>query len=164
MAPSCLVRPLAALSQCRFGGWRPLYPVPKVGQGYHPCSLASLSPECHLSPPRGPNYAPGGLRRVPQESQSLQPPAGPWYAHSLQTSLLQGEPGNTGPPGENGVDGAPGPKVPRCAQLRPMPPSWGHVALPPFALLTGELREDVGSGVWFCGPSEAGPRGGHGFG
>lgn len=44
------------------------------------------------------------------------------------------------------MDGAPGPKVPYNKRLRPMPPSWGDMASPPFALLTGESREGVGPG------------------
>lgn len=65
------------------------------------------------------------------------------------------------------MDGAPGPKVPYNKRLRPVPPSWGDMASPPFALLTGESREGVGPGVSFHRLSEAGPGGGgggHGFG
>lgn len=60
------------------------------------------------------------------------------------------------------------PQGQRCLTTRgSVPPSWGDMASPPFALLTGESREGVGPGVSFHRLSEAGPGGGgggHGFG
>lgn len=108
----------------------------------------------HPTPPSPPR----GLRHVLRNySGSLQTWAAPGTL-SPHIPLLQGEPGSSGPPGENGVDGAPGPKVTsQCAALVPKGPSRGgdrfHLQ---FALLSWESGRALVQGSCSTGSQEAG--------
>lgn len=73
-------------------------------------------------------------------------------------SLLQGEPGSVGPRGENGVGGAPGPKVTMqhaavasAGSVQSSALSQGNVVHLHFASSSWEFLEGLDPGSWVSG-------------